>query len=317
MKSAQYYAQTMKLPITEMMLLMVAVVWGTSYGLTKEALVFTGVFTFIALRFGATFLLLLPHLIKASKEGFNTDWKRVVPTGFILLAIFICEVAGIALTSATNAAILISLSMVMTALVESLTSKKWVSKPLIIASVTSVFGVFLLASESLDTLTPHSDLDFLHLNSGDYFILGAALLRAIMVTATKYLTQDKRITSLSMTAIQSAIVSLGGVLCAIVLDGKAFANLTAEQMSFVLPISSYFWAITAYLILFATLFAFFAQNYAVRSLSSTKVALLMGSEPLFGALFAAMWLGESLTVVQMFGAVIIIMSVLYVSIKDD
>jgi drug/metabolite transporter (DMT)-like permease len=41
----------------------------------------------------------------------------------------------------------------------------------------------------------------------------------------------------------------------------------------------------------------------------------MGSEPLFGALFAMLWLGEQLTALQALGALMIISSVIYVSLK--
>ncbi|ADZ89665.1 EamA family transporter [Marinomonas mediterranea] len=317
MRLTQYYFQTTKLPLTELMLLAVAIVWGTSYGLTKEALLYTGVFTFIALRFGITFLLLLPHVLRASWQGLNKDWVRSLPTGVILLSIFLCEVMGIALTSATNAAILISLSMIMTAFVESLTRRQWVSKPLFLTSITSVIGVALLAFNRLDATERFSLTVLFDLNSGDYLILMAAFLRAVMVTTTKYLVEGRRITSLSLTAAQSFIVSLGAIVLAAVFNDAVFAGIRIEHVSFALPSSQDFWLITAYLIIFATLFAFFAQNYAVRKVSSTKVALLMGSEPLFGAVFASVWLNESLSAYQMVGAAMIIISVLYISLKNE
>ncbi|WCN07756.1 DMT family transporter [Marinomonas mediterranea] len=317
MRLTQYYFQTTKLPLTELMLLAVAIVWGTSYGLTKEALLYTGVFTFIALRFGITFLLLLPHVLRASWQGLNKDWVRSLPTGVILLSIFLCEVMGIALTSATNAAILISLSMIMTAFVESLTRRQWVSKPLFLTSITSVIGVALLAFNRLDATERFSLTVLFDLNSGDYLILMAAFLRAVMVTTTKYLVEGRRITSLSLTAAQSFIVSLGAIVLAAVFNGVVFAGIRIEYVSFTLPSSQDFWLITVYLIIFATLFAFFAQNYAVRKVSSTKVALLMGSEPLFGAVFASVWLNESLSAYQMIGAAMIIISVLYISLKNE
>ncbi|MBI3144707.1 MAG: DMT family transporter [Pseudogulbenkiania sp.] len=55
------------------------------------------------------------------------------------------------------------------------------------------------------------------------------------------------------------------------------------------------WGATVYLVVACSIFAFWAQNHAVRHRSPTHVALLMGSEPVFGALFALVWLGERLT----------------------
>jgi drug/metabolite transporter (DMT)-like permease len=60
-----------------------------------------------------------------------------------------------------------------------------------------------------------------------------------------------------------------------------------------LPAAPRFWGNIVYLVLFATLFAFFAQNYALRRTSPSRVALLTGSEPVFGALIvgSSLWAG--------------------------
>ena len=73
----------------------------------------------------------------------------------------------------------------------------------------------------------------------------------------------------------------------------------------------------AYLVLFCTLFAFYVQNYAVRRTSPTRVSLLMGSEPLFGAIFAMVWLQESLTALQLLGGALILFSVIVTSTRDN
>jgi drug/metabolite transporter (DMT)-like permease len=63
------------------------------------------------------------------------------------------------------------------------------------------------------------------------------------------------------------------------------------------------------------LFAFYAQNYAVRKISPTKASLLMGSEPLFGAIFSLLWLNEVLTSVQWLAAAILLITVLSASLS--
>ncbi|MGL5664681.1 MAG: EamA family transporter, partial [Shewanella sp.] len=108
-------AKRFTFPRTEILLLLVAIFWGTSYGLTKSALAYTSVLIFIALRFSLTFVSVLPIVIRDFYFGLNRDWVNALPTGFILTAIFVCEVVGISLTSASKAAFLISLSMILTA----------------------------------------------------------------------------------------------------------------------------------------------------------------------------------------------------------
>ncbi|TDR15653.1 threonine/homoserine efflux transporter RhtA [Marinomonas communis] len=280
---------------TECMLLLVAIFWGTSYGLTKDALMYVGVFSFIGIRFGLTFLMLLPVLVRDFKQGKNQDWLRALPTGLVLSGIFVCEVSGVLYTSATNAAVLISLSMILTALAETLINRSRVSGSLWLMGMLSCLGVLLLSL--------HSGFN-LSFNLGDGLILLAAVGRAIMVTLTKRLTHNRSITMLSLTAIQSLMV----MLMAIIVGWGSGESIAWSSLS-----QPAFWLITLYLVLMCTLFAFFAQNLAISRTSPTRVALLMGSEPLFGALFAMLWLGESLSLIQWLGALLIIASVMRVS----
>ncbi|NVD08545.1 DMT family transporter [Vibrio sp. JPW-9-11-11] len=287
-----------RFPLTESLLLLVAIFWGTSYGLTKSALLYTSVLVFISIRFSITFLCMLPVVIRDFRRGLNKDWKIAIPTGFILSAIFFCEVFGVSQTTASNAAFLISLSVILTAFAELVVNKKRVSNTLWMLTVCSVVGVVLLTSNQSIELS---------LNSGDYFILSAAVLRALMVTLTKRFTEGKEITTTTLTSLQSLVVACVAIVC-------AWAYLPAEQI--VIPTSHEFWLLVAYLVLFCTLFAFYVQNYAVRRTSPTRVSLLMGSEPLFGALFAMLWLQESLSPVQLLGGGLILFSVVVTSTKE-
>lgn len=296
---SSYLRRGFRLPVTEGLLLLVAVFWGTSYGLTKSALLYTSVLVFIAIRFSITFLSILPVVIRDFRRGLNQDWLIALPTGFILSAIFLCEVFGVSQTSASNAAFLISLSVILTAFAELVINKKRVSNTLLVLALCSVVGVLLLTSKQGFELS---------LNRGDYLILTAALLRALMVTLTKRFTEGKKITTSTLTCLQSLVVALVALVA-------AWGYLPSTQ--FVLPVEQEFWLIVAYLVLFCTLFAFYVQNYAVRKTSPTRVSLLMGSEPLFGALFAMLWLQESLSALQLLGGGLILVSVVVTSVREN
>lgn len=275
----------------EILLLLVAVFWGTSYGLTKSALLYTPVLLFIAIRFLSTHISLLYFTVRDFKAKRNADWYIAIPTGTLLLGIFCFEVYGVSQTSAANAAFLISLSLIMTAGLDMLVSPEKLDIQLILLALLSILGVIGLT---------HGETLKGGLNQGDLLILGAALLRACMVVFTKKLTQNKQITTLSLTSLQSLIVGTGALIL-------AFWTLPLEAIA--LPTQISFWLISLYLIVFCTLFAFYVQNHAVRRLSATKVSLLMGSEPLFGALFAIVWLNESFTLIQGIGGLAIFISI--------
>ena len=287
-----------KLPVVELMLLLVAVFWGTSYGLTKLALLQASVLIFILIRFSITFLCMLPVMIRDFRRGLNKDWSTAIPSGLILSAIFFCEVYGVSQTTASNAAFLISLSVILTAFAEMIINKGKISKWLWGMSCCSITGVLLLTGQS------ESSFSF---NVGDSFILLAALLRAMMVTLTRRFSLGRSITTSTLTALQSLVVAIIALI---------FVTLYLPQNQILLPTNSEFWLIIAYLVVFCTLFAFYVQNYAVRRTSPTRVSLLMGSEPLFGAIFAAIWLQEYLGFTQIVGGSLILLSVIITSIRS-
>ena len=283
--------------IPELLLLLVAMVWGTSYGLTKSALAYTTVSIFIAIRFGWTFVLLLPLMIRDFDRGKNRDWPIALPTGFILAAIFFFEVYGVSQTTASNAAFLISLNVIFTLLLETLLGRRKPNRTLVWLCLFSTAGVLMLTNNHGFKIT---------FNQGDIYILCAAALRAVMIIMTKKLTHGKQISNTALTCIQSFVVALSACLISVV---------SHEPTQPLFPQALEFWLTTSFLVLFCTLFAFYVKNYAVRKISPTKASLLMGSEPLFGAMFSLLWLNEVLTSVQWLGAVILLITVLSASLS--
>lgn len=270
----------------DFMLLMVALIWGTSYGVTKEAIALYPVVGFLFIRFSLTFILLLPSLMGHFRSAINLG----LPLGLILFAIFLCETFGVSQTSASNAAFLISLCIVFTPFIEWIVFRQRPETVAFVATIVSLIGTFLL--------TRSSEID---LNIGDLLMIFAAVLRALMVCFTKKLIGNSDVPELALTAVQMGVAGLGSLLLLLI---------THDTLP-TIPLTISFWVSTSYLVLLCTLFAFFAQNYAVRRTTPTRASLLMGSEPLFGALFAALWLDEKLSWAAWAGGLMIIVSTLW------
>ena len=83
------------------------------------------------------------------------------------------------------------------------------------------------------------------------------------------------------------------------------------RISFILTHASAFWWACVYLVLGCTVFAFVAQNWALRHSTPTRVSVLTSSEPAFGALFAVFWLGESLSATAWAGGALIVVAALW------
>ncbi|GAB2924211.1 DMT family transporter [Paraburkholderia jirisanensis] len=282
--------------ISDLMLLAVAMVWGTSYGVAKGALAFFPVLGLLALRFGLTFIVLSPAL-RSLRHAKPSELAGTLGTGALLLSVLLAETFGLSLTRASNAAFLISLCVVFTPLVEWVLLHRKPSRVEGVAVLLSLAGAALVSG---GVFIP---------TAGDALILLAAVLRALMICVTRRVMRDSTLAPLSVTAVQAGTVMFGSVVAALVFSSQPWPALPS------LAGHGSFWISIGYLVAACTLFAFFAQNFAVKRSSPTRVALLMGSEPAFGALFAYVWLGEQLSVWGWVGGGLIVFASLLATVR--
>ena len=279
----------------DLSLLLVAIVWGSSYSVAKTALAYMPVLAFLFVRFAITSVIMLPATGRSLSRQPIATLKAGIPLGLILFFIFICETAGIANTSASNAAFLISLCVVLTPIVEGITFRRFPGWGILGAAGLSCAGAGLLALQG--------GYEF---NVGDWLMLGAALLRACMVTATKKITGGKPLDSGALTMVQLGTVA---VLTGLVLSlfGSGSFELSPQPT---------FWIATLYLCVVCTLFPFYIQTHMVRKTTPTRVSLLMGTEPVFGALFAVALLNEEISLRSLMGGTLIVIAT-YIGIRQE
>lgn len=289
-------ASPLALRLSDLALLLVAVVWGTSYGVAKGALVFYPVLGFLAVRFLLTFALLLPALARATARERRDALAAGLPLGMLMLCIFLCETFGLARTQASNAAFLISLCVVFTPFAEWWLLGQRPSRAMFAFAAVSLLGAALLSGGYSG--------DWSRWGWGDGLMLAAAVLRAITVCQTTRLTRRRNAPVLALTCIQTGVVGLGSLLLALALPGS-LPPLPSPGTA------GAFWLACIYLVLGCTVFAFLVQNWALRHSPPSRVGLLMGSEPAFGALFAVLWLGEQLSPTGWLGGALIVGAALW------
>lgn len=90
-------------------------------------------------------------------------------------------------------------------------------------------------------------------------------------------------------------------------------NLISEIELFSFSIEVYF---LGFLIaIFATVIPSFLVSTSIKMISSSNFAIVAGTGPISTIIFAAIFLNESLTLLQLFGALVVIIGILLVSIK--
>lgn len=273
---------------TEALLLLVAVIWGGSYSAAKTATAQVPVLQFLVLRFGLTFLLLLPALRGLAVPDWRAALGSASVLGLNLLAIFVCETFGVSLTTASNAAFLISLCVAFTPLCEWWLLRERPGRAVLSAAALSLLGAGLLAFQ-------HGGVS--GLAWGDGLMVLAAFLRGAMVCLTRRHGQRHGLPALTVTAVQMGVMALGSAALMLAVQGPGWPPL---------PRTVPFWGAMAFLVLLCTLFAFFVQNHAASRTSPSRVALLMGSEPLWGALIAMLWMGERMTAQGWLGGLLVV-----------
>ncbi|KQT44470.1 hypothetical protein ASG43_14095 [Aureimonas sp. Leaf454] len=263
----------------------IALVWGASYPATKSALAYAPVLVLIFYRFTATACLMGLAARRELASAGRGDVLRGAVLGTILAAIFVCEIAGLAMTSATNAALIISLCTLFTPFLDHGLSRRLPPPIVVCGAMIACVGVGLLVG-GLTSWT-----------QGDALILLAAVLRAVMVVSTKRLMSARSLSSVALTAVQAATVATVALVALALTGGVGGLAVRA---------GAGFWGSVAFLSLFCTIAAFYVQNAAVRRMSPTRVGFLMGTEPLFGFALAHVLLAEPVTGAAVLGAALVV-----------
>jgi drug/metabolite transporter (DMT)-like permease len=203
------------------------------------------------------------------------------------IAVLTLETFGIAHTSATNAGLIISLTVVFTPVLSNAWSHTWLPALFFVAAALAVVGVGLLVSaHGLQAPT-----------WGDGLVLAAAGVRAIHVTLIGELTRSRKIDNLSLSSVQTLVG-------AVVLGALALPELAGHTEA--LSVAS--WVQLTYLALVCSVFAFVAQTWAIRRTSPSRASLLMGTEPVWAVAIGVGVGGERLTVLAAAGAALIVLS---------
>ncbi|WP_082914228.1 DMT family transporter [Microbacterium sp. H83] len=274
--------------LVDILLIGVAMVWGASFVAAKDLAEEVGVPSAVALRFLVAVLALgLLCLLRRERLPRGRGLGIALLLGCTQAAIIGLETAGVVLTSATNAGFLISLSLVMTPVLEGLASRRWLPRGYFVAAVAAVVGVCLLVSDG-GLRSP---------TLGDLLVILAAVVRAVHVTASGHLTRGRTEGSLGMVLVQLGV-------CAGLSSLVAGAALPAS----IGRLSVGGWVDVLFLGVLCSVFAFVVQLWAVRRTSASRASILMGTEPVWALAAGFLLAGERIGIVGALGSLVILVS---------
>ncbi|MER5754168.1 DMT family transporter [Streptomyces sp. NPDC002088] len=259
---------------TDAVLLLVALVWGSSYLSAQTAVSALPVLTVLFARYALSAVACL-GVVGVARRGprrWTRDEVRVgVPLGVTQAAVLVVETYGVAHTSAANAGLIISLTIVLTPLLDRSGHPGGLPPSFYAAAGVCVLAVGLLMSGN----------GFHAPRIGDLLMLAAAGVRAVHVALVGRLTARRAVRPLHLTALQTLVGT------ALFLPPAAATGLPDLVRA-----DAATWTQLVYLALLCSVFAFLAQTWAVQRTSASRASLLLGTEPVWAAVVGVALGGE-------------------------
>ncbi|MBU8878868.1 DMT family transporter [Bacillus sp. FJAT-29790] len=269
----------------DLMLLMITFFWGASILLTKIGLNYLQEYNLISLRFFIAFLL---SGVVFYKHLFKTDLKTVKYAfilAVILFIVYVFATFGTKYTSISNAGFLFSLTVIFIPILSSIFLKQKPEKKVVFGIVLAILGIGLL------TLNKQLQIGY-----GDIFCILCALFYAVHIMITGSIA--KHVNPISLGVLQLGFVGVLSFIFSILMETPKF------------PANSESWYSILALSIFCTAIAFIVQIIAQRHTTPTHTGLIFTLEPVFAAVFAFIFTGETLTFKGYLGATLLLISVL-------
>lgn len=269
---------------TDVALLLVAFVWGSSYLAAKSAAAAASVLGVLLARYALSAVAGSAILAaRGQLRPTRSELRIGTILGVTQAGVLVVETYGVAHTSAANAGLIISLTIILTPLLDR--GRGTLPTRYFAASGVCLAAVGLLMSGSGG---PHAP------SSGDLLMLAAVVVRTGHVALVGRLTATSEIRPLPLTVVQTYVgTALFALPAATEVPKLAHAGVTA-------------WAELAYLALFCSVFAFLVQTWAVRRSSISRASLLLGTEPIWAVVAGVALGGEHLTGPMVFGAALML-----------
>ncbi|MBE2238039.1 MAG: EamA family transporter [Caldilineaceae bacterium] len=279
-----------KFGLIDLALLAMTVIWGVNAVVVKAIYVQIPPLVFMSVRFVLAGSLLLAILwgTERSMHIDRKDWLLLIAAGMVGTGLYQpLFLSGLAMTTASNTALLIATSPAFVALLNRLTGREvlsprgWIGIALTLAGVLLIIeggAGFSLASQSL---------------LGDVMILlGSFLWASYAVLAAPLMA---RYSPLRVTALTTSI----GAAPLILLGLPAVAAHDWKQVT----IGG--WSALFYSAVFAIVIGYIIWNNGVKKIGGARTALYNNLIPVIGAISAALILGEALTPLKIGGAAVI------------
>lgn len=258
----------------------VAVVWGGTFVMVKDAVSQYPLYSFLALRFTIAVLAFVVLFPKALRR-LSADTLAVgLLAGGFLTAGYIFQTWGLQGTTASKAAFITGMFVVITPVLQAVLLRRVPRWATAFGVVAAVVGLWLLSGGSVGGW-----------NAGDTRVLLCAFAYSAHMIVLGSAGEHHDIGALTLAQLCTVALACAGVA------------LVVERQG--LPTTGTVWVALLVTGVLASAVAFAVQTYAQRYISPARTALILITEPAFGGLFG--WLaGDVLGLRGLAGAALIL-----------
>lgn len=275
---------SMPYPVALFTLVLVTLLWGSTFAVIKGALATVPVPLLMALRFSLAALLFV---------WVPFDRRALRPAlllGLIAFAGYATQTIGLELTTASKAAFLTALNVILAPMVARLLYGDRVAPRVWLAAVLALIGLGLMTLRGEGGVT-----------AGDLWVVGTALSYALYIVYLGAVAGGSN--ALALAGMQQLPVALLAWLWAI------------PHLDALPSVPTGTWLAIIYLAAIATALVTVLQTYAQRVVPATVAALLFALEPVFAAIIAFALLGETLGTVGWIGGGVVLLALMVSELK--
>lgn len=275
---------------------LVALVWGTTFVVVKQAL--TGISTvyFLALRFSLASVCMLamfwPAFRRSSFREIGLGLRGGALAGIFLWLGYILQTFGLKYTSAGKSGFITGFYIVLVPLLGAAIYRRWPQARELLGVLVAAIGMAALTLPSLS-----GGFEF---NRGDLLTAGCALVFAIHLLVLGYFSKRESFQA----------VALGQIVCAAALSVLSL-EVEPPRAHWSPPVV-FAIVLTA---IFATAVAFALQTWGQKYTTPTRTALIFALEPVIALATAVAAGGEKLTAGAVVGGALILGGILAVELK--
>ena len=276
----------------DLLLLSVAIAWGVTFLMVQDAINSTPVYAFLFFRFALASILMFFIAYKFLKQTNKKTILYGVILGVFLFSAFATQTFGLLYTKSSIVAFITGLNVICVPFLGYLLFKEHISKKVFMATIVAVIGLYLLTMSGSLTI-----------GIGEFLTLICAILFALQIIFTGKFSKEVNVFLLVL--FQLITVTILSLVFSLTLDNVTF-DLNYDYTFFKAII------ITA---VFATVYAFLIQTYMQQFTTASKTAIIFAMEPVSAAIFAYFMISETLTSIQLSGAVLIVLATIIAEVK--